>query len=237
MTIPSQFTARSPLYRWHEATGATFEAQRDAACVYGYQDPEYEVDRAKKMGLVDLSTLNRVGFKGPDSLRWIQHRGLVIPDQPNQSCLQGNGSLITRLSHEELLILDNPASKVPDLEQLQLREPGNHELSQVYRLPRRDSHCWFWVLGIHAPTMFSKVCGIDLRLQKFLNGSIAQTSLARLNAIIIRNDAGLLPGFFVLSDLTSAEFLWTCLLDAMEEFDGAPIGIEAVRQLINEPRP
>jgi sarcosine oxidase subunit gamma len=189
------------------------------------------------MGLADLSTQDRVGFKGPDSLRWAQHLGLTPPDQPNRSSQQDDGSLVARLSHEELLILGNPCSTAPGMAKLQLEQCGNHELTQVYLLPRRDSHCWFWITGTHAPTLFSKVCGVDLRLHKFSIGHIAQTSLARLSAIIIRRDAGTTPGYYVLSDLSSAEFLWTCLLDAMAEYDGAPIGIAAVRQLINEPQP
>jgi len=186
------------------------------------------------MGLVDLSTLDRVGFKGPDSLSWASHLGLTPPNTPNLSYVQSNGSLVARLSQEELLILVNPGSATPELAQSHLKEPGNQLLSKVYSLPRRDSHCWFWVTGDHAPTLFSKLCGVDLRLKKFANGHIAQTSLARVNAIIIRRDAGTNPGYYVLSDMTSAEFLWTCLLDAMEEFEGAPVGIEAVRQLTRE---
>jgi sarcosine oxidase subunit gamma len=39
------------------------------------------------------------------------------------------------------------------------------------------------------------------------------------------------PAFHVLADSASAEYLWGCLLDAMAEFGGTPVGWAAVRQL------
>jgi hypothetical protein len=34
-----------------------------------------------------------------------------------------------------------------------------------------------------------------------------------------------------LGDSASAEYLWDCLNDAMAEFDGAPVGLAALRGL------
>ena len=36
--------------------------------------------------------------------------------------------------------------------------------------------------------MFSKICGIDLRPEKFAMGAVAQTSIARLNGIVIHDN-------------------------------------------------
>ena len=76
--------------------------------------------------------------------------------------------------------------------------------------------------------MFSKVCAVDLRIDKFSQGAVAQTSLARVNAIIVRQDLGATPCFYILSDVSSAEFLWTSLLDAMLEFKGKVVGTAAL---------
>ena len=104
------------------------------------------------------------------------------------------------------------------------------EASQgVSLLPRADSHCWFALTGIHAAETFSKVCAVDLRSGKFAQGEVAQTSIARVNAIIVRNDLGPTPCFYILSDVSSAEFLWLSLLDAMLEFKGAAVGTAALK--------
>jgi sarcosine oxidase subunit gamma len=79
--------------------------------------------------------------------------------------------------------------------------------------------------------MFAKICAIDLRPGQFDEGAIAQTSVARLNCIVARNDIGLTIGYDILTDSASAEYFWKALLDAMEEFSGAPVGVAAVKQL------
>ena len=66
---------------------------------------------------------------------------------------------------------------------------------------------------------------------KRTDGQIAQTSLARMNGMIVRDDQGGTLAYHVLGDGASGEYLWDCLLDAMAEFDGAPVGLDAVRAL------
>jgi sarcosine oxidase subunit gamma len=82
--------------------------------------------------------------------------------------------------------------------------------------------------------MFSKICGVDLRTHKFTSGDIAQTSVAKTNAVVIRHDLGSTPVFYILSDISGVEFLWDCLLDAMTEYNGYPVGVSALQRLINE---
>jgi sarcosine oxidase subunit gamma len=55
--------------------------------------------------------------------------------------------------------------------------------------------------------------------------------VARLNAIVIRRDVGETLAYDLLTDIASAVYLWRALLDAMAEFDGAPVGLAAIRGL------
>ena len=80
------------------------------------------------------------------------------------------------------------------------------------------------ITGEKASAMFAKICGIDLRAKSFDNHAIAQTSVARSNTIIIRDDLGAVPAYHMLGDSASAGYMWMCLNDAMEEFDGGPVG-------------
>jgi hypothetical protein len=41
----------------------------------------------------------------------------------------------------------------------------------------------------------------------------------------------LVPNYYLLVDITSIEFLWTVLLDAMAEAGGAPVGLNAFQTL------
>ena len=49
--------------------------------------------------------------------------------------------------------------------------------------------------------------------------------------MIVRNDLGATPAFYVLTDSASADYLWPCLVDAMQEFEGAIVGLAALRAL------
>ena len=55
-----------------------------------------------------------------------------------------------------------------------------------------------------------------------------------MSGIVIRADLGRTPAYYVLADSASAEYLWGCLMDAMEEFSGAPVGLLALRQLAGD---
>ena len=57
--------------------------------------------------------------------------------------------------------------------------------------------------------------------------------MARLNVIVIRGDIGGVPAFDLITDVASAVYLWGALLDAMAEYDGAPVGLGALRTLLN----
>jgi sarcosine oxidase subunit gamma len=79
--------------------------------------------------------------------------------------------------------------------------------------------------------MFAKICGVDLRPAHFPIGAIAQTSVAKMSAIIIRADLGSTIAYHVCADIASADYLWTCLEDAMAEYGGRIVGLAALRAL------
>src|SRR5262249_50805091 len=73
-----------------------------------------------------------------------------------------------------------------------------------------------------------KLCGVDLSPDRFADGAIAQTSVARLSAIVIRHDVADMLAFFLLAETASAEYLWDCLDDAMKEFEGRVEDADAI---------
>src|SRR3546814_4862734 len=84
--------------------------------------------------------------------------------------------LAVRLSDGEALLLcalSGGAGRIAHLEAA--AGPGCHPA------PRRDSHAWFMLTGKHAVACLRKFCGVDLRLHKFADHAVAQTSVARLS--------------------------------------------------------
>jgi hypothetical protein len=47
----------------------------------------------------------------------------------------------------------------------------------------------------------------------------------------MRADLDAVPAYHLLADIASAEYLWGAVLDAMGEFGGAPVGLDALRAL------
>jgi sarcosine oxidase subunit gamma len=223
-TLATDALRRSQLYRRHMAMDATFTTLGDSVVVSHYAS-EDETKQAQHLGLADLSTLPRTGFKGLGTPDWALDLGIELPARPNRALLQSDGTLVARLSQSELLLASNLnglSESIANATQAELAE-------RVYSLPRSDSHSWLVLCGSQAAETLAKVCGVDLRSHKFADGEIAQTSIAKINGVIVRNDLGETLSYCIFSDSSSVEFLWDSLLDAMAEFEGAAVGIQALR--------
>ena len=156
---------------------------------------------------------------------------MVVGEAANIAYPQSNRLLVAKLAPTEALILGGIDGNEATIDTLD-RTWSIDTAAGCYALPRRDTHAWLRVTGSAASVMFSKICAVDLRAAKFANHMIAQTSVARLNAIVIRDDLGATPAFHLLADSASADYLWRCLIDAMAEFDGAPIDENALHRLL-----
>ena len=227
---PTSLPRRSFLYRELGKLGARFEAVNGMAAPIDFGDPDGELAAARRLALADCTALPRTGYKGPRALHWLRGQGVAVGEEDNRAFEQPDGALAARLAPSEALIL-GALSGAPGL---CARLDGTWSIglrSGAYRVPRADTNCWFRVTGAEAPPMFAKLCGIDLRPHKFPDRSIAQTSVAKLSAIVIRADLGGVPAFHLLTDSASAAFMWSSLSDAMAEFPGRPVGLAALRRL------
>ena len=154
-----------------------------------------------------------------------------IPQNINTANISSDGYLIAKIGAQDILILDHLENKTNikyTLEQQWNNDyaQDNHSCGNI--MPKQDSHACFCVCGENAPEMFSTLCAVDLRTNKFGNLMIAQTSLARISAIIIRSDIGNTPSYYVLVENVSAEYCWDCIQDAMQEYSGQLIGLSCL---------
>jgi sarcosine oxidase subunit gamma len=223
------------IYRKLQAAGAWFEVVNGGAVAVRFNDnADQELQQARQMGLADLSVLPRTGFKGTGTVEWLATQGLSIGADSNVAYRQAGGELAARLAPGEIFLIDSLAATGELVEKLNAAWNWGTEKPRKligYPTPRQDSHAWFMISGAQAPEMFAKMCGVDLRPHKFAVGAVAQTSIAKMSGIIIRADLGDTPAYHLLADIASAEYLWDCLLDAMAEFGGKPVGLAALRQL------
>ncbi|MGN2412629.1 sarcosine oxidase subunit gamma [Pseudomonas syringae] len=168
--------------------------------------------------LEDLTDLPRVGFRGTQTADYLTARGFSLPDAPNQAITQTDGSHVARLSQTEYLLLGSRLDQGQRIADEEARWELDH--SANYLLPREDSHAWLQLSGSCIPQVMAKLCGVDLRPQAFGAGSVAQTSAARINVIVINLGAQAEPCFQVLFDRASLAYFKDAMLDAMAEFAG-----------------
>lgn len=231
---PEAYSRRSFVYRKLREHGARFGEVAGAAAAMAYGDEDWETSQARHLALTDLSVLHRTGYKGPGVVEWLAGQGVEVPSQSNQAVRQGNGGVAARLSPTEMLVLDDLACETATVERLRQAWRDNKdtpESTRAFMVPREDSHGWFGVTGAQGAAMLAKLCAVDLRPRVFANGAIAQTSVARSGATITRSDLGSTLHFHLLYDSAAAGYLWDCLLDAMGEFNGKPVGLTALRRL------
>ena len=183
----------------------------------------------KELSLRDMSSLQRLGFRGTEIVNWLKENHGIDAPPVNQAILIQQDLLIIRLSQVEIFILqvmsniENGFLKITDeidIKTLSDRYP------EIYYLPRQDSHACFLIHGDQCANMFSKLCAIELSIEKFSFMDVTQTSMAGISVIIVRHDIKDIPTYSLLVDSSLAEYLWECLLDAMDEYKGQVKGIE-----------
>ncbi|MGO3455431.1 MAG: sarcosine oxidase [Marinomonadaceae bacterium] len=165
--------------------------------------------------LEDASVQSRVGFRGKGVEAFLAAHQVNVPAEPNQAITMEQGICILRLSNSEFWVIDNNNMN-HDL--IQTLEQSSAGVEDVYRLYCQHSHGVFSLTGAPIRDMFAKVCGVDLSLPGFSAGSIAQTSVARINAIVVCLSAGESESFLLLFDVASSDYFWEAISDSAAEF-------------------
>jgi sarcosine oxidase subunit gamma len=169
--------------------------------------------------IFDLSCLPRSGFKGGGTLAAMQARGLKLENQPNRAFRQDDDMLCLVLAATEVFLLGSLGGDSARLVELETTwQIGGAE--RTYLMPRRHTHAWFALEGDAAPEMLAKLCAVDFRPSVFCDLSVAQTSVARLNSIVLRADREDRHIYHLLADSSCSAYMLACLKDAAEEFGG-----------------
>ena len=167
--------------------------------------------------------------QGPAALDWLRSRRVGRLAGDNRADARRGGALAARLSPGEALILGTLTGRDSLCARLEAAFDAEPP-PRCHKVMRRDASFHFLLGGAHAADAMATLCAVDLRVPAFPAGSVAQTSVARMSMIAIGVALGGVQAFHLLGDSASAAYAWGVLLDAMEEFDGIPVGLDAVRQ-------
>lgn len=180
----------------------------------------------QQCAIADLTHLPRVGFRGIDSAAYLIQAGYQLPDRTNTLLKQNDGSTVARLSATEYLLLGAWSDFGESITQLERNWSMSEQAN--YLLPRQDSHAWIQLTGSSIALVMAKLCAVDLSAEAFNVGHIAQTSVARINVIVMNVSDAQAPKFNILCDRAASLYLWHVLLDAIAEFDGQAVGIDSL---------
>jgi len=222
-TQPTAF--RSILEKAHAGAAAQWEVVNDSRVVSTCGETELERMQAfNRLALLDLSPLPRFGLKGLNTSTWLASHDFRVAETPNWAYPQDDGCLVARLSQRELLFLCDPAHPSMSADHPYFT-PGR----DCYTIRRQDTHYWFALSGAMAPPMLAKLCGVNFAAPAFANHRVAQTQVAGTSAIVVRHDMRERLAYYLLGDSACCTFMWNCLVDAMQEYDGRMLGVLALR--------
>jgi len=182
---------------------------------------ETDNEQVKYCGLLDATAITRCGFRGENAAKHLSSLAYPIPQAVNQALSIESGETVLRLSQSEFWLLGSVADQGAKLSQdFKIALPEK----RCYPLFCQNSHAHLILSGTYLADIMAKLCAVDMRGEAFPLGSIAQTSVARINAIVVSHHISTLPVFSLLFDSTYLAYLWDVLLDAINEFDGKPVG-------------
>lgn len=173
--------------------------------------------------LHDLSLATRSGVRGVKASEWLiaqsLHQELKTHElqppelQPNTLVELPGSRLLMALSTREFWLLE------PETEAQASPIPSGHCAPGVWPLYNQNSHAWLVLSGEPRAEMMAKLCGVDLRLEAFPVGTVAQTQMALASVVIAHHLWRDEAVFSLFVDQSLADFAWEALQDAMEEFN------------------
>jgi sarcosine oxidase subunit alpha len=225
--------ARTPLHHWHPAHAAHF-AERDGwQVVTAYSAVEREVVAARAgLGLADISAWAKISLRGPGVPKLVE---ALDPQGPARrplgvSALADVPALACRLTEDHLILLGSAISLTlgPRLDRL-LQDPA------ILRTDGTSAWAGFAVMGTSLDDFLRRLTHLDVRASRFPVGSCAETSLAGVEALLVRSAETSLPSMRVYVGWDFGEYVWERMMEAGEEWTITPVGMEALGFLVKGP--
>src|SRR5262249_37716969 len=120
-----------------------------------------------------------------------------------------------RLGRNHYLVLGEPPVNVPAV--------GATDITSVY--------ADLFLVGPSSRSALGKLTSLNVSESRLSDRACAQTSVAHVHAIVLREDIKAIPGFHILVSREYAEAVWEAVLHAGREFRLQSFGFEALTRL------
>lgn len=213
----------SPLHETARDLGAQFSEASGWRIPEAYSTPDAEITAAQRsVALADETANGKLQVEGRDAETvW------ASADAEIGAAVAIDSERVYRLRGDCFFVSTAPGRDIA------ARRTLIDRASDRFVTVTNLTHAWseIRVLGRNAPTLMSRVCGLDFAAAAFPCGAAKQTSVARTTQLVIRRDAADLPAFSVLGARSLAAYLWEILMEAGADLQIAPIGLGAILAL------
>ena len=220
---------RSAIHHHHVALGARFAQQAGWEWAESFGNPEEEQRRARSgVVLVDLSPLGKLLIRGTGVAAWV---GPGVGVGQVVAWVRVPGARLCRLSHEDALVLTAPDEAPPQVVPALDRSIAAVGAGCLQVVDLTSARTGIGLVGPRSRDLLVKLTALDVDAERLSDARCAQTALAKVAALVVRQDVGGVPAYEVYVARDFGEYVWDAVLDAGAEFDIAPCGGAAYTRL------
>lgn len=210
LSSSSQLTPRSPFAALASAA-PTAVSQRDWR---------------ETVGLGHFSDQGLIHIRGRDSRSAVEQVFGKTAAKVGDVVQVADGTLVCLRPDLLVLLTAQPADALP-----RLQAAPSERLLTVTDVTH--GYGFMLLAGGKAAQVLPKVCGLNFSDAQFPNRHAAQTRLAKVNCLIIRDDRGDLPAYLLIVERSLAVYVWGVVQDATREFSGAILPGDTLDTLIS----
>lgn len=226
----------TPIHHWHQQHGAQFilEAGWKRVESYGRADEEAGAVR-KTAGICDVTPLVKIDCQGKDVVsllaRHLAQSAVPDPGMHSRGRLSGDehsGEIhIARLTAERVLVLG-----ASDARESLLRSFSGcaSDFGCAHVTDLTSAFAAIRLTGPSSAEVLKKICPLRLDGGGLAPGRCTQTPVARVSAVIMRDDLMDLMSYLILVSRDHGEYVWKSLMSAGEGYHIRQFGLSAERK-------
>jgi heterotetrameric sarcosine oxidase gamma subunit len=180
--------------------------------------PIHSLEQARsRVGLADAAGHGLLRIRGHGAESALRPVWDAVPAATGGVLSVPEGALARLRPDEFLFMALAPSVEIGALETRIAASPHS-ELLTVTDVTH--GHGLLQLVGPRAPDVLPKLCGLDFDDAVFPDRHVAQTSLAKIAALILRLDVSGNRAYWVMVERSLAAYVWETVWAAMREFDG-----------------
>lgn len=217
--VPARRTA---LYHEHLARKATLVERAGWLLPQTYGRIAAERDTLRQgVGLLDIGESGKINIKSSTLDQTLATSFPKVGAVTLGRYATDTATRICKLTDEEALVLTAPATAQETLDSLGSLAAGQ---PHTHIVDLTGALCGLRMRGPNAHAVLERLCPMDLGPDRLADGSVVQSYVARVHAIILRRDNAGITGYDIYVDRDLGSYVWECLVEAGAPLALAPVG-------------